>query len=95
MVVPTPPITRLSIQMAGGQVHADFVPAEELDRLRAEVESLREQLARAERQRDTYIAELARLLKSSIPIPPSEEEMREAVANPNELAGLIAELEAR
>jgi hypothetical protein len=72
---------------------------EELNRQRAEVASLREQLARVEQERDLYRAELDRVLKEWIPMPPSEAEMEAALRQPmvgsNELAVLIAELEAR
>jgi outer membrane protein TolC len=73
--------------------HAPISP-EELTALRAELEMLRAQVATLTRQKAHYRADLERVLKSSFPLPPTEEEMREAGKNPNALAELIAELEA-
>jgi hypothetical protein len=106
MVVPTPsPIAEQELRTVDGQVYAYIVPAEELERLRSEAEELvrlrteleamRSQLAKAERQRNFYSDELAHVLKTFIPLPPSEEEVAKAVPNSEELAKLISELESR
>jgi hypothetical protein len=95
VVIPNPPITRVSLHTADGQVTADFVPAEEYERLRAEVVTLREQVATLRRQKDRYVAELTEVLKTSIPIPPTEEEVLAAVPNSDEVRKIIEDLEAR
>lgn len=74
---------------------SDLTP-DEVARLQAEVEALRAKLARVELQRDLCSAELERVLKEWIPLPPSEAEMTAALGLPpgtNELAAFIAELE--
>ncbi|MBA4064579.1 MAG: hypothetical protein C0501_12875 [Isosphaera sp.] len=79
MVVPTPPP----------------ITADELAALRAEVDSLRAQVEVLTRQKANYISQLERLLKTSVPIPPTEEEILTAVDNSDELRRLIADLESR
>jgi hypothetical protein len=96
MVVPTPsPIAEQELRTTDGQVYAYIVPATELERLRSEMEALRSKVAQVERERDRYLAELTEVLKTYIPIPPSEEELKAAVPNSEELARLISDLEAR
>src|SRR5579871_6766928 len=97
MVVPNPPITRVSLHTADGQVQIDVVPAEEYERLRAELESLRERLAEAERQRDHHLAKVKHLLTTRFPPLPTPEEMADPSlwATSDDIQRLIADLEAR
>ena len=95
MVIPSTGITEQELRTTDGKVFAYFVPAEEMDRLRAEIDSLREQVATLQRQKDHYVAELTRVLQTSLPIPPTEEEVNAAVPNSEELRKIITELEAR
>lgn len=78
MVIPNPSITRVSIQTADGQVTAEFVPAAEYERLRVEVASLRERLAKAEQERDHNLAKVKELLTTRFPPPPTPEEMADS-----------------
>jgi outer membrane protein TolC len=95
MVVPATSIPRQELRTTDGQVYAYIMPADELHRLQTEVATLREQVTKLQKQKERCEADLKRVLKSSIPLPPTEEEIREAAANPNGLGNLIAELEAR
>jgi outer membrane protein TolC len=79
MVVPTPPL----------------ITAEELAALRAELDSLRAQVETLTRQKANYVSQLERLLRTSVPIPPTEDEILAAVDNSDELRRLIADLESR
>ncbi|HJZ55776.1 MAG TPA: hypothetical protein VKE74_12485 [Gemmataceae bacterium] len=93
MVIPAP--ASLEVRNADGQVVAYIVPAEQMSRLRAEVESLREQLAEAIWQRDHHLAKREELLKTWAPLPPTEEKLLAAVPNSDEIQKLIADLESR
>ena len=87
MVSHAPAFAPQELRTTVGGVFAYFVPAEEFDRMRAEIAALRADVARLARQKDFYIAELTDLLKTSIPLPPTEDELRQA------LADLVVELE--
>ena len=95
MVVPTITIAGQALRDTDGQISAYIVPAEELDRLRAEVESLREQVATLQRRNDRYVREMTEMLRTYIPIPPTEEEMLAAVDNSHEVRKIIADLESQ
>lgn len=96
MVVPTPsPITEQDLRTADGQVYAYVVPVEQMERMRAELASLREQLATAIRQRDHHLAKLEEVLKEYFPLPPTEQEMLTPQATSDDIARLLADLESR
>ena len=95
MVIPNPDSAPLEVRDASGQVIAYLVPAEQMNRMRAELDALRAQVATLQRQKNHYVAELTRVLKTWIPIPPSEEEVLAATDNSAELHKLIADLESR
>lgn len=88
-------LVRQELKATDGRVVAYFVPAEEMDRLRAEIESLQQQLTTALQQRDHHLAKREELLKTRFPLLPTEEEMKAAVPNSDEIQNLIAELESR
>ncbi len=94
MVVPANAVPIQELRTADGQVFAVVMSTEEFARMKAEMESLREQVATLQRQKTYYAAELTDILKTWIPIPPTEEEVLAAVPNSEELSKLIAELEA-
>ena len=75
MVIPNAEIAPQPLRTTDGQVFAYFVPAEEMNRLRGEIESLREQLSQAERQRDHNLAKVKELLTTRFPLLPTPEEM--------------------
>lgn len=81
-----PAIPSQPLHDTDGQVFAYFVPADRLDALRRQVDTLT-------RQRDHYAEELKRHLLAFVPEPPTEDEFARAEANPTDLTGLIADLE--
>jgi hypothetical protein len=95
MVIPTPDTKPLEIHGADGQVIGYVVSAEQMNRLRVEIASLREQLDIAERQRDHHLAKRQELLRTHFPLPPTEEELLTAPPNSHEVMKLIADLESR
>ena len=95
MVIPASSIPRQELRTTDGAVFAYLIQADELARMQTELEELRKQVATLQRQKDRYIAELNDLIRNSIPIPPSEEELAAAIPNSDELQKLIAELESR
>jgi len=84
----TAPIPSQPLHDTDGRVFAYFVPADRFDQLLAQVESLT-------RQRDQYAAKLKEQLLAFVPEPPTEEEFARVEANPTDLSGLIADLEAK
>jgi hypothetical protein len=97
MVIPAPDSKPLEVRGADGQVIAYLVPAEQMDRLRAEIASLREQLGTAIRQRDHHMAKEVELLKTLFPLPPTEEEMADPSlwATSDDIRRIIADPESR
>lgn len=93
MVVPSNAIPVQELRTADGQVFAVLVMPEEFARMQAEVQALREQVATLQRQKNHYVAELTRILQTWMPVPPTEEELRAAVPNSEELRKIIADLE--
>lgn len=95
MVIPAASIPRQELRTTDGEVFAYLIQADEMARMQAEMEELRKQVATLQRQKNHYAAELTRVFQTSIPILPSEEEMKNAVDNSHELRAVIAELESR
>ena len=97
MAIPTTGIREQELRTTEGKVFAYFVPAEEMDRLRAEIDSLREQVATLKRQKDRYLLELEGLLQTRFPLMPTPEE----IADPSrwgtseDIRGIISERESR
>ncbi|MBY0456443.1 MAG: hypothetical protein K2V38_03840 [Gemmataceae bacterium] len=94
MVVPANAPGVHELRTADGQVFAVVVSPDEFARLRAEVQALREQVATLQRQKNYYANELIDLLRTWMPVPPTEDDLRAAVPNPEELRNLVAEIEA-
>lgn len=94
MVVPSNLGPVQELRTADGQVFAMLVARDEFARMQAELQALREQVATLQRQKNHYVNELIALIKSSIPIPPSPEQIAAAKPNSEELSQLIADLEA-
>lgn len=94
MVVPANVPGCYELRTADGQMFAVVMSPEEFARMKAEMQALREQVATLQRQKNYYAAELTDILKTWMPIPPTEEEVLAAVPNSEELSKLIAELEA-
>ena len=95
MVVPANAVPIQELRTADGQVFAVVMSTEEFARMKAEMQAMREQVATLQRQKNHYVNELIHILKTWIPIPPTEEELLAAVPNGEELTKLIAELESR
>jgi hypothetical protein len=95
MVIPAPDSKPLEVHGAEGQVIAYIVSAEQMNRLRGEIASLREQLDIAVRHRDHHLAKREELLKTRFPLPPSPGEMAASGATSDDIARLIADLESR
>lgn len=95
MVVPSNAIPVQELRTADGQVFAVVMSPEEFARMQAELQALREQVATLQRQKNHYVAELTRVLRTSIPIPYTEAEINAAVPNPEALQQLISDLESR
>jgi hypothetical protein len=97
MVVPGAGIAEQGIRDIDGKVFAYFVPAEEMDRLRAEIDSLREQVVTLQRQKDRYLREVEDLLKTRFPLLPTPEEMADPSrwATSDDIRQIIADLESR
>jgi hypothetical protein len=95
MVSKNPTIERQPLRTTDGEVFAVLLSAEEFAQLQAENDSLREQAAMLLRQKNHYLSELERIMKSWVPLPPTEEELKAAIPNSEELAQLIADLESR
>lgn len=95
MVSKNPTIERQELRTTDGEVFAVLLSTEELARLQAENESLREQAAMLVRQKNHYFSELERIMKTWSPLPPTEEELKTAIPNSEELAQLIADVESR
>jgi transketolase len=70
-----------------GKVFAYFVPADQFDRLQAEVEHVR-------KQRDAYESKLRSLLPKATPEEEAEMQRLLETAVPNGLRNLIADLES-
>ncbi|VTT98177.1 unnamed protein product [Gemmataceae bacterium] len=94
MVIPAASIPRQGLRTADGEVFAYVVHADELARMQAEIATLREQLATAISQRDHHLAKREELLKTYFPLLPTPEEMSAPQATSEDMAALIAELEA-
>lgn len=94
MVIPAASIPRQELRTVDGEVFAYIIQADELASMQAELETLREQLATAIRQRDHHLAKREELLKTYFPLLPTPEEMRAPKATSEDMAKLIAELEA-
>lgn len=94
MVVPSNAIPVQELRTADGQVFALLVTPEEFARMQAELQALRERTATLQRQKNHYVNELLNILKTWMPIPPTEEEVLAAVPNGDELRKIIAEIEA-
>ena len=71
MVIPNSDANPLEVRDEDGQLIAYIVSTEQMSRLRAEVNSLREQLAIAVQQRDHHLAKLHEVLKSYFPLSAS------------------------
>ena len=97
MVIPNSALAPQELRTTDGEVFAYFVPAAEMDRLRAEIASLREQLVEAERQRDHNLAKVKELLTTRFPLLPTPEEMADPSlwATSEDIQKLIADLESR
>ncbi len=94
MVVTTPtPTSELEVRTVDGHLQAFLVPAAQMEQMRAELESLRTQVATLQRQKNHYVAELTRVLQTSIPLPPTEDEVMAAEPDFEEPQKLIADLE--
>lgn len=78
-----------------GKVFAYFVPADQFDKLRAEMDGLRRQVSSITRQRDHYAEQLKQSLLTFVPEPPTEDDFRDAETRPADLSALIAELETQ
>ena len=94
MVSKNPTIERQPLRTIDGEVFAVLLSAEEFAQLQAENDSLREQAAMLLRQKNHYVSELERIMKTWVP-PPTEEELKAAMPNSEELVQLIADLESR
>ncbi len=97
MVIPNPDGRPLEVREPDGRVIAYIVSAEQMDRLRAEVESLREQLAQAERERDHNLAKVKELLTTRFPPPPTPEEMADPSrwVTSDDIRQILADFEPR
>ena len=97
MVIPAPGSAPLEFRNPDGQVVVYLIAADELHRLRTEVESLRERLAQAERERDHNLAHVKELLKTLHALPPTEEEMADPSlwATSADIQKIIADLESQ
>jgi hypothetical protein len=95
VVIPNPESAPLEVHSMDGQIIAYIVPCEQMDRLRGEIVSLREQLAVAVQQRDHHLAKREELLVTYVPLPPTEEEMKAAAPNSDDIQKLIADLKSR
>src|SRR5438552_10935771 len=97
MVIPAPDSKPLEVRSADGQVVAYIVSVEQMNRLRGEVESLREQLSIAVQQRDHHLAQEVELLKTLHALPPTEEEMADPTlwATSDDIQKIIADLESQ
>ncbi len=97
MVIPAPDSKPLEVHGADGQVIGYILSAEQMSRLRAEVGSLREQLAEAIRQRDHHRAKEVELLTTLHALPPTPDEMADASrwASSDDIRQIISDLESR
>lgn len=78
-----------------GKVFAYFVPADQFDKLQAEMDELREQVMSLTRQRDHYAEQLKQSLLTFVPESPTEDDFRVAQSRPADLSALIGELEKK
>jgi alkanesulfonate monooxygenase SsuD/methylene tetrahydromethanopterin reductase-like flavin-dependent oxidoreductase (luciferase family) len=76
-------VPRQELRNADGQTFAYLVSADELHRLQAEVERWRQAADAYRHQRDVYMGELDKMLRTCITIPATQAEMDEAAANDN------------
>jgi hypothetical protein len=83
MVSKGPAIPRQELRDTDGHTFAYIVSAEEMQRLLAEAEELRRQIAVLQGQKSYYVRELEQVLRTFIPIPPTRGEMEAAAANDN------------
>src|SRR5262249_40765409 len=97
MVIPAPGDKPLEVRSEDGQVIAYIVPVEQMSRLRAENDSLREQVALLQRQKGHYIAKLTEALKTRFPPLPTPEQMADPSqwATSDDIRQIIADLESR
>ena len=95
MVVALNALPVQELRTADGHVYAVVLSPEEFARMQAEAQVLREQVATLQRQKNHYVAEVERLLRTTIPIPHTEAEVRAAVPNSDELHRLISDLGGR
>ncbi|MCE9561907.1 MAG: hypothetical protein K8U57_07620 [Planctomycetes bacterium] len=94
MVIPSPNSKPVEVLDETGRVIAFVVTAEEMRRLRGEIASLTEQLAIASKQRDHHLRQLEEVLREYFPLLPTPEEMNGPHATSEDIARLIADLEA-
>jgi hypothetical protein len=97
-----PVIPRQELRDTNGQTFAYFLPADEMHRLLAEIDSLREQLAALGEEHEIVKAERAEYLRKVFslightPLPPMSDAEREAIEkNPTQFEDLIDELERK
>jgi hypothetical protein len=97
MVIPSPDSKPLEVRSEDGQVIAYIVSVEEMNRLRGEIESLREQLAVAVQQRDHHLAKREEAERTLFPLLPNEEEMADASrwATSEDIQQIITDLESQ
>ena len=94
MVIPNAS-TPHELRTAKGELLAVLISPDELARLQAEVESLREQVATLRQQRDRYAGRVEEMVRTWVPGPLTPEEIAEAERNPGDLSALIAEFERK
>lgn len=97
MVISAAGSAPMEVHGADGQVVAYLVSAEQMERLRGEIELLREQLETAIRQRDHYLVKCEEYLKTRFPPLLTPEEMADPTqwVGSDEIQKIIAELKAR
>ncbi len=99
MVATLNPAPPQPLHDSSGRVFAYFVPAEELERLRSQVERLEAELARARAQRDRLAKDFQEVLETFTPPDPTAEEWQAFENNPGDnsdaMDALIAQLESR
>ena len=78
-----------------GTIAAYPVSPEEFEALLAELDDLRARVARLQRQKDGYVAQLHEAYTTMLPVPLTDEELNGPIQNPNAIDDIIAKLEAR
>jgi len=85
-------ISRQELRTEDGKVFACFVTAEDLHRLETEAMELKSRLARLEKLRDFHEARIMEILRTHIPLPPSEDELRNPSFNSNALSEIFSDM---